>query len=197
MGSPDATGHLTTDELFRQHAGFVARFLARLGVPSEQLDDALQEVFLVAHRQGGYRPGIAKPTSYLANIAIRAAAKHRHRQGVSRQRHSDAPVEQMPSELESPAHALQVRQDLQRLQRALERLPEELCTTLLLVEIEGESCVSVAAGLGCPVGTIYWRLHQARKQLQSALRPAAAVRRSRRVEREELDEPMQPAKSWT
>jgi RNA polymerase sigma-70 factor (ECF subfamily) len=180
MDAPLGTGHLTTEELFRQHAGFVARFLTRLGVPSEQRQDALQEVFLVVHRNGGYRPGIAKPTSYLANIAIRAAAQHRRRQGVARQRHSEAPVDQMPGEIEDPARALQVSQDLQRLQVALERLPEDLRTTLVLVELEGESCVSVAAGLGCPVGTIYWRLHQARKELQSALKAADAPRRSAR-----------------
>jgi RNA polymerase sigma-70 factor (ECF subfamily) len=180
MEAPEGTGHLTTEELFRQHAGFVARFLTRLGVPTEQRQDALQEVFLVAHRNGGYRPGTAKPTSYLANIAIRAAAQQRRRQGVARQRHSEAPVEQLPGDDDNPARALQTQQDLQRLQRALERLPEDLRTTLVLVELEGESCVSVAAGLGCPVGTIYWRLHLARKELQSALKAADAPRRSAR-----------------
>jgi RNA polymerase sigma-70 factor (ECF subfamily) len=195
MDAPAGTGHLTTEELFRQHAGFVARFLARLGVPSEQLEDALQEVFLVAHRNGGYRPGIAKPTSYLASIAIRAAAQHRRRQGVARQRHSEAAVEQLPGELEDPARALQVQQDLQRLQRALEQLPEDLRTTLVLVELEGESCVSVAAGLGCPVGTIYWRLHRARKELQSALRVAEIPRRGAQPAPERRGR-VQPARSF-
>src|SRR5262245_45883740 len=109
MTPPDGPGHLTTDELFRQHAGFVARFLSRLGVPSDQLEDALQEVFLVAHRNGGYKPGLAKPTSYLANLAIRAASKHRRRDGIARQRYSDAVPEHLPGELEDPARTLQVR----------------------------------------------------------------------------------------
>src|SRR5262249_11716314 len=119
----DGTHHLTAEALFRQHARFVARFLTRLGVPSEQLDDALQDVFLVAHRNGGYRPGLAKPTSYLANLAIRAAAQLRRKLGVARKRHSDATVDQVPAEIEDPARMLQVQQDLQRLQRALDHLP--------------------------------------------------------------------------
>lgn len=194
MAASEGTGHLTTDELFRQHATFVARFLTRLGVPSEQLDDALQEVFLVAHRNGGYRPGVAKPTSYLANIAIRAAAQHRRRQGAALSRYSETPLEQLASEADDPAHALQVRQDLDRLRQALARLPEELCTTLMLVELEGESCVSVAAGLGCPVGTIYWRLHQARKQLQSALRALDFPRRTPQPAHDQ-GESLQPVRS--
>lgn len=195
MGSPEGTGHLTTDELFRQYAGFVARFLTRLGVPSDQLDDAMQEVFLVAHRNGGYRPGLAKPTSYLGNLAIRAAAQHRRRSGAARMRHSEAPLDHMPDQGEDPVQALQVRQDLQRLQQALARLPEELCTTLILVELEGESCVSVAAGLGCPVGTIYWRLHQARKQLQFALKAVDSPHRSPRAAHAP-GERLQPSRSF-
>jgi RNA polymerase sigma-70 factor (ECF subfamily) len=195
MGSIKDIGPLTTEELFRRHAGFVARFLARLGVPKEQLEDALQEVFLVVHRNGGYRPGLASPTSYLANIAIRAAQHQRRRQGVARQRHSEAPVERMPDEIEDPARTLQMRQDLERLRQALARLPEDLSTVLVLVELEGESCVSVAAGLGCPVGTVYWRLHQARKELQSALRLVDAPRRSARPA-PEPDTRAQPARSF-
>jgi RNA polymerase sigma-70 factor (ECF subfamily) len=192
MASTQSSGHLSTDELFRRHADFVARFLARLGVPTGQLEDALQEVFLVAHRNGGYRPGLAKPTSYLANLAIRAAARHRQRDGVARSRASGAPVEQVASDDADPARAVQVRQDLERLHRALQKLPEELCTTLVLVELEGESCVSVAAGLGCPVGTIYWRLHQARKQLRSALAASEAAPGARAPHGARA----QPVRSW-
>jgi RNA polymerase sigma-70 factor (ECF subfamily) len=187
---------MTTEELFRQHAGFVARFLSQKGVPPAQLEDALQEVFLVVHRNGGYRPGLAKPTSYLAGIALRAAARHRQREGVARARHSDAVLEELPGALEDPARTLQVQQDLQRLQLALARLPDELRTPLLLVDVEGESCISVAAGLGAPVGTVYWRLHQARKELQVALRLVDAAREHPREARPELDTGAQPARSW-
>ncbi len=187
---------MTTEELFRQHAGFVTRFLSRQGVPPSQLEDALQEVFLVVHRNGGYRPGLAKPTSYLAGIALRAAARYRQREGVARARHSDAAPEELQGTLEDPARALQTQQDLERLQLALARLPEELRTALLLVDVEGESCLSVAAGLGAPVGTIYWRLHQARKQLQVALRIVDAARERPREAHAELEGRAQPARSW-
>lgn len=180
MSVSSEAGHMTTEELFRQHAGFVARFLSRRGVPEEQIEDAVQEVFLVVHRNGGYRPGIAKPISYLGSIAVHAANKHRRRESIDRRRRSEGAVERLASETADPARSAQVQQDLQRLQLALDRLPEELRTTLLLVEVEGESCLSVAAAFGWPVGTVYWRLHQARKKLQSALKSVDAERTHQR-----------------
>jgi RNA polymerase sigma-70 factor, ECF subfamily len=165
-------GAMTTEELFRQHAPFIARFLARLRVPTEYAQDALQEVFLTAHRNGGYRPGIAKPTSYLAGIAVRAARKYRRRERVDRARRSYASADRLASTDDDPTRALQTQQDLEWLQLALDRLPDELRTPLMLVQIEGESCVSVATTFGLPVGTVYFRLHVARKKLRRALRTA-------------------------
>ena len=65
--------------LFRQHAGSIARFVVRYGVEPADVDDVVQEVFLIAHAHGGYRPGPAKPTSWLAAIAVRVASSHRRR----------------------------------------------------------------------------------------------------------------------
>jgi RNA polymerase sigma-70 factor, ECF subfamily len=201
MSALHGADHVSTEELFRQHSGFVVRLLSRLGVAPDHVEDALQEVFLVVHRHGGYRPGIAKPTSYLANIAIRAAAQHRRRQVIARARSSDAPVDRIANDTKGPAHAFQTQQELERFQLALDRLPEELRTTLLLVEVEGESCISVAAGLGCAVGTIYWRLHQARKKLQSTLAALNASRRKPQTQTQpshaQPDERAVPMKSYS
>ncbi len=58
-------------------AGFVAGFLRRLGVEAPELDDAVQEVFLTAHRRGGFVAGAAQPTTWLAEIALRVASDMR------------------------------------------------------------------------------------------------------------------------
>ncbi|HMI91370.1 MAG TPA: sigma factor-like helix-turn-helix DNA-binding protein, partial [Polyangiales bacterium] len=110
---------------------------------------------------------------------IHAANKHRRRERVDRLRHSEASPEHVASENADPTRTLQSQQELARLQLALDRLPDELRTTLVLVEIEGESCLSVAAALGWPVGTVYWRLHEARKKLQLALRSTDGARAQR------------------
>ena len=69
--------HLDSETLFRRHGAFVARLLHRLGLELPELEDVLQEIFLVVHRKGGYRAGPAKPTTYLAAVAVKAAATHR------------------------------------------------------------------------------------------------------------------------
>jgi RNA polymerase sigma-70 factor (ECF subfamily) len=172
MTAPQLTareGNVSADALFRQHAPFVARFLYRLGVRPDEIEDAVQEVFLVAHRQGGYRPGPAKPTSYLANLAVYAAAEHRRRQRARTAREADEVVDGLPSTRSDPVQILETHESLRRLQDALDRLEPDLRTTLVLVELEGETCASIAAAMGIPVGTVYWRLHQARKKFQRAL----------------------------
>ena len=161
-------GHLDSAELFRQFAPFVARFLIRQGVSRGDLDDVLQEVFLVAHRNGGYTPGPAKPTTYLANIAFRAATTHR-RKGQTRSfvRANDELVGRAAGRGD-PENTAEQRHRLELLQRALDRLDPDKRAIFIMAELEGETVVSIAAGLGIPVDTAYSRLRAARKLFREA-----------------------------
>ena len=172
---------ISAEDLFRLHAPFVARFLFRLGVGPDAIDDAVQEVFLVVHRQGGYRPGAARPTSYLANLALHAASAHRRAQRRRRDRETDAAVEDVAAPASGPVEVLETNESLRRLQGLLGCLDPDLRSTLILVEIEGETCASIAAAMQIPVGTVYWRLHQARKKFQKALQSFEAIRPRREL----------------
>ncbi len=171
MGAPAEaqTPETIGDEaLFRAHAPFVAGFLVRLGVRPSDLDDLMQEVFVVAHRRGGFQPGPARPTTWLARIAIRVAMAHRR----TRTRHwgeldEDAVSLAVGSE-PSPHAQAEAAESLSIVQRALESLDVERRALFVLFEIEGESCDDIAAGLGIPVGTVYSRLHAARRDLAYA-----------------------------
>jgi len=160
---------VNTEDLFRAHAPFIARFLTRLGVSPDELDDAVQEVFLVAHRNGGYVPGPATPTGYLASIAVRAAASYRRRGRKRLDRRSEVSPDEVSSVGLDPARSLEVRQSLAELQEALDGLDPDLRATLVLAELEGESCLSIAATMQIAVGTVYWRLHRARKTFRQAI----------------------------
>jgi RNA polymerase sigma-70 factor (ECF subfamily) len=173
MGS-SSKNDLSTEELFRVFAPFVARFLYRLGVGSEGLDDVVQEVFLVVHRRGGYKAGPAKPTSYLATIAAHAASAYRRRRRVEQARASDAEVEGLVSNNKGPVQILEVSERLHLLQAALDRLDPDFRSALVLADIEGVSCASIAASFGVPTGTVYWRLHEARKRFKRALKAEMA-----------------------
>ncbi len=56
------------------------------------------------------------------------------------------------------------------LQAALQRLPEEYRTVVVLADLESFTMAEVAAVMGCPVGTVKSRLFRARALLRAELR---------------------------
>ena len=161
---------LSSAELFKQYAPFVASFLLRMGISRTDLDDVMQEVFLVTHRLGGYTPGPAKPTTYLASIASRAAVTHRRKQRVrSFVRPNEELVGNAGSGGQTPEGALEEQGRIALLNAALDRLDDDKRTVLVLAELQGETVVAIAAGLGIPVDTAYSRLRAARKLFREAV----------------------------
>ena len=153
---------ISAETLFREQAHFVASFLRHMGTNESDLDDLLQDVFVLAHRKGGYLPGAAGPRTWLASLAIRVVSARR-RARARRPAPSEVP-ENLADDARSPAEVLEARRSLQRVQAALEQLPLEQRAAFILFEIEGESCESIAAMWDVPVGTVHSRLHNARKR---------------------------------
>jgi RNA polymerase sigma-70 factor, ECF subfamily len=158
----------SASDLFRARAPFVARQLARLGVPQGELDDAVQEVFLVVHRRGGLEEGPASETTFLTEIAVRIAANVRRRGRRKPTVSDESAVLSLPSDGTDPLVAAEVRESLERVARALEELKPEARTLFLLLEIEGAHAEEVAAALKIPVGTVYSRAHAARRVFREA-----------------------------
>jgi len=158
---------LSAEALFRAHAPFVASFLARMGVPALEIDDAVQEVFLVAHRKGGYQPGPAQPRSWLAAIAVHIAQADRRSRRRQQLESADA-LDGTSCRRPDPAARLETQRALELVQAALDALPLELRAAFVLFEIEGEPCESIAATWSVPVGTVYSRLHNARRRFLQA-----------------------------
>jgi RNA polymerase sigma-70 factor (ECF subfamily) len=169
LDAPPPPRHHDAASLFRQHAAFVANFLHRLGAGPTELDDLVQEVFLVAHRRGGFiEDGRARPTTWLAEISIRVASVARRSRRRSREQPDQDTVLDAHSRDIDPARSLENQQALDRVQAALDTLDPERRAIFILFELEGESCAAIAAGFDIPVGTVYSRLHKARKQFKDA-----------------------------
>jgi RNA polymerase sigma-70 factor (ECF subfamily) len=164
-----AGDHLDSAELFRRHAPFVAKFILRMGVPRGDLDDLMQEVFLIAHRNGGYQAGPAKPTTYLANIAFKLVHTERRKRRVRSFVELDDERVQRSSGGGNPERTAEHRQRLHQLDRALSTLDPDKRAVFVLAELEGESVVSIAAGLEIPVDTAYSRLRHARRLFREAV----------------------------
>src|SRR5687768_10818102 len=106
-------------EAFEAHGAFVCRSLRHLGVPETDLDDLLQEVFLVVSKRLDDYEERGRARSWLYSICSRVASGHRRK--VTRRRES-APVAEpvaQPSQLE----VVQDRQALELGFRLLQELP--------------------------------------------------------------------------
>ncbi|WP_394823307.1 RNA polymerase sigma factor [Pendulispora albinea] len=157
--------------IYELEADFVCRNLRRLGVPDADVEDKLQEVFVIAHRRfADYVDRSYGPRAWLFQIALRVAADARRH----RRRHPEDADGGAAAALETIAPdqtgALSRRERLARLDRALASIPLEKRAVLILYEIEGQSAADIAHTLGVSVNTVYFRLHSARTELDRALK---------------------------
>lgn len=155
--------------LFKRHANFVVSFLHRQGVRGADLDDLVQEVFLSAHRKGGYRPGPASPTTFLAQLALQENLKRRRRSLRARLSDAASALALSGRPPTGPADSLSLKQAHDLLSESLERMDSGQRAVFILFELEQESCASIAAGLEIPVGTVHSRLHTARQTFRQVL----------------------------
>lgn len=160
------------EALFVEHAGFIASFLTRLGIAGADVEDAVQEVFIVAHKKGGYVPGPATPRGWLAAIAVRIGASSRRSRARRREDFGALALEHTRAQGLSPEKSTVIAEKLMHVQAALDALDAEHRIPLILFEIEGEPCESIAAALGVPTGTVYSRLHTARRKFAAAFAAA-------------------------
>ena len=165
---PDPRARENVELLFRDHARFVASFLLRLGISSADVDDGVQEVFTVAYRKGGFTPERATARTWLGAIAVRVASNRRRGARLRRERLEAEPAAHLASEAPSAEHVLERRQALRRVDGALQGLDLAHRAVFVLFELEGEDCTAIAEALDVPVGTVYSRLHTARKRFISA-----------------------------
>lgn len=150
--------------LVEQHVDFVWRSLRRLGVHESEADDATQQVFLVANQKfAQIRPG--KERSFLIGVAMRVAS-HAHRAYQRRQAAQERLSERVPEREPDPEHLAQRRQTRERLDRALDELPEHLRIVFVLFELEEMTVDQIAELLEIPRGTAATRLRRSRVVFQ-------------------------------
>jgi RNA polymerase sigma-70 factor, ECF subfamily len=167
-----------TEELYRAHAGFVWRTLQHMGVAPADLEDLMHEVFVVVHRRVAEFRGDSSVTTWLFSICLRVAQRHWRRPWFRRVRplaSGDHPVTHR-----TPEASYDEQQRLAQLERALSALNPEQRAVFVLFEIENEPCDRIATMMGVPVGTVYSRLHAARKRFARGLSRQAAAEWSRR-----------------
>ena len=168
--------------LYRKHAAKVGRWAARLGGPSIEVEDIVQEVFLVAKRRlGSFRSdGGGSVTTWLFRATDKIVKATRRKQKLRRLFGGSADLEQVGADPSRPipSDELESRQAIARVYRVLDRLPERQRRVLILFELEGLSTPEIATLIGARVGTVRVWLYRARAAfLQHHDAIAAADRR--------------------
>jgi RNA polymerase sigma-70 factor (ECF subfamily) len=158
------TPALTFESVYQEHFSFVWRNVVRLGTPPGSVDDAVQDVFVVVHRNLATFEGRSSIRTWLFAVTLRVVRDHRHK---GRRRLTEAPLEttvvadQNPDPQESAAH----RQALRVLDRGLEQMSEENRAVAIMILVEQMSGPEVADALGINLNTVYSRLRVARQEL--------------------------------
>ena len=164
--------------VYDDHAAFVWRNLRRLGVADADVEDKLQEVFVIAHRRWAeFVDRGHGPRAWLFQIALRVASdarRHRRRHPVD----PDGGVAQERQSIDAPqAAAVDRRQALELLDRALSAIDIGRRAVLVLHEIEQMTAPEIARTLDLPLNTVYSRLRVGRIELEQELRSLDAGRR--------------------
>lgn len=161
------------DLLVARYQRRLLRLVLRLLRDPAEAEDVVQEAFLKAFRALPRFRGEAAFYTWLYRIALngaRNAILRRRQRGAS---HGVAPS-QLPApvpEIGTPESMLLSKQVMLAIDAALEALPLELRTAIVLREIEGLSYEEIAEIMECPLGTVRSRIFRAREAIARRLRP--------------------------
>ena len=157
------------EQVYQRHAEFVWACLSRFGIRDRDLDDALQEVFVVVHQRLATFRGESRMTTWLYSICLRVAHAHRRRGHLRHELEVERFADDVLDEHANPEDVLVLRQRRLALGAILDELDLEKRALLVMFEIDELPCEEIAAMLGVPLGTVYSRLHGARKAFEKAV----------------------------
>lgn len=155
-------------ELFEEHLDFIARALQRHGVVEREIDDACQEVFLIAFRRLPGFEGRSSVRTWLYGIAIRVALgmnRRVYRRVEALNASAPEPVTSSDA-FETYAH----KQELRLLEAALAGLAHDKREAFVLHELEGMSVNEVGLALDTAESTVRYRVLSARSEVLAYVR---------------------------
>jgi len=146
---------------------------------ASEADDITQDVFLNAYRALPAFEGRSQFFTWVYRMTVNRSLNAR-RDRARRSEDGDDPRLELAVAVDAhsnPGRAAELRQTYARLLRALDALPADMRTTVILVSLQGMSHGEVAVVQNVREGTIAWRMHEARRRLNEAMAPEKLQRR--------------------
>lgn len=164
-GARTAEQSLRLRRIFDDTHAMAWRLLRRFGVPSERVEDAVQQVFLItAERLDDIQIGSERAFVYGTAVGVSRTLSRRYRREVL----GDEPDQR--GSTHPSADALVDRKRLvEQCDCILDQLAPELREVFVLHEIEGLTTAEAAEVLNIPPGTVSSRLRRARQLFRSGV----------------------------
>jgi RNA polymerase sigma-70 factor, ECF subfamily len=169
-------------ELVADHQRIVVQLATNLLGDREEALDLSQEVFLRVFRTIHRFRGQSSLRTWIYRIAVNQARnrhrfwRRRHRADqISLDQHIEAHGDVFSGLGPTPERVLAQKELAERLRVALDRLPFDQRTAIVLREVDGLSYEEIAYSLGLAVGTVKSRLTRARQALRAELRDSRTI----------------------
>jgi RNA polymerase sigma-70 factor, ECF subfamily len=166
-------------KMVEDNFGLLWRFLRRLGLAENDVDDAVQDVLIVAaQRLAAIDP--RRERSFLIGTAVRVAAASRRRFARRREVDEQA-LGALADPSPSPDSMIELKRARELLDAALEDMNTELRAVFVLYELEELTMAEIAALLELRPGTVASRLRRAREIFERHTRRAAVLAQKGRI----------------
>ena len=169
------------DVLVLRYQHKVLKLIMRYIRDAAEAEDVAQEAFMKAYRALPAFRGDSAFYTWLYRIAINTAknslvsSKRRPlTYDLDLQDPEQYDLQARLLESETPEGLLLTEEIRRTVDAAIEALPEELRTAIMLRELDGLSYEEIAATMDCPVGTVRSRIFRAREAIDKRLRPIFA-----------------------
>jgi len=160
--------------LVRRHQRRVYRLAVHLLKSGAEAEDVTQDTFVRAYGALDRFDGRSEPFTWIYRICVNLSLNMLRSRKTRRASSPDDPrieallIDNRPA-AGSPARNSADKQLSRALIEGIDELSDTLRTTLVLVCIDGLSHAEAGEVLGCPEGTVAWRVHEARKKLRVML----------------------------
>lgn len=167
--TPDATDAPSAECAYQLWRDRVWRFTSRLGVPTEALEDATQDVFAAVCRRWADFSGLSTRRTWVLGFVPKIASQYRRRHARRREQGNDDLVNESASgRLEHDPFESTARREARIVVQAfLESLRDPDRQLFVLVDLEGESVVEAAAVLELKIRHAYKSLERSRREFEA------------------------------